>query len=98
MENHATAAVSFLTVDWQFAPFGRSDYKPLEYMPQKPSRFNEMVAVARSLSSGTHFLRVDLYEISGRVYFSELTFSPCSGMMPFQPEEYDKKLGEMLIL
>ena len=41
---------------------------------------------------------VDLYEIDNHVYFSELTFSPCDGFMPFNPKEYDLKLGEMVNL
>ena len=58
--------------------------------------FDEMVKISKSLSNGHPFLRVDLYEINGQVYFSELTFSPCSGFMPFVPKEWDKKLGELV--
>ena len=57
-----------------------------------------MIEIARKLAKGTKFLRVDLYEINKKVYFSELTFSPCGGMMPFKPEEYDMTLGDMLHL
>lgn len=98
LENHATASISFLTVDWKFAPFGRSDYKPLESLPEKPANFEEMYDLACKLSKGFMFLRVDLYSIGGKTFFSELTFSPCSGYMPFQPEEWDLKLGNELIL
>ena len=44
------------------------------------------------------FLRVDFYEINGKIYFSELTFSPCGGLMVFEPSEYDKKLGDLIKL
>lgn len=98
MDNHETARLSFATVDWKIAPFGRNDYLPLETLPEKPTHFQEMVDVAKQLSHGHPFLRVDLYEINGRVYFSELTFSPCAGFMQFEPEEYDLKLGSMLEL
>lgn len=98
LENHATAKISFLTMDWQFAPFGRSDYAPFTELPSKPAKFDEMLEYARRLSAGFPFLRVDLYEIDNVVYFSELTFFPCSGMMPFVPEEWDQKLGDMLEL
>lgn len=37
-----------------------------------------------------------LIHINNKVYFSELTFSPCGGFMPFVPEEWDAKLGEMV--
>lgn len=93
LENHATARISFLTLDWKFAPFGRSDYKPFEELPRKPENLQAMIETAKNLSEGFPFLRVDLYEIKGKIYFSELTLSPCSGMMPFSPKEWDERLG-----
>ena len=57
-----------------------------------------MKELSKILSKGITFLRVDFYEIEGRIYFSELTFYPCSGFIPFEPEEYDKIIGDMLIL
>ena len=98
LENHSTARISFLTTEWQFAPFGRSDFAPLTELPEKPSRFKEMLQIASKLSAGHRFLRVDLYQINGKIYFSELTFHPCSGMMPFTPKEWDEKVGNYIVL
>lgn len=98
LENHSTASISFLTLEWRFAPFGRKDYKPFEKLPPKPTKFEEMKTLAAELSKGHKFLRVDLYQIGEQIYFSELTFSPCGGMMPFDPEEWDMKLGELIDL
>ena len=98
LENHATAKISFLNADWTFAPFGRSDYRPFSQLPPKPANYERMLSLAKQLSQGIPFLRVDLYEINGKVYFSELTFSPCSGMMPFDPPEWDAICGEMITL
>lgn len=97
-ENHATASISFITLDWEFAPFRRSDFKPFDILPPKPEHFDTMMEFARMLSNGFPFLRVDMYEIDHQVYFSELTFSPCGGMMPFEPEEWDYKMGSWLTL
>ena len=36
------------------------------------------------------------YEINGKIYFGELTFTPCAGMMPFDPPEADLEVGKML--
>ena len=88
--------MSFLNIDWSFADFGRTDYKPLEKLPPKPARFEEMIDMVKKLSKGIPFLRVDLYEINGEIYFGEYTFSPCAGMMPFDPPEADFKLGQLL--
>ena len=98
MDNHKTARISFLTMNWENAPFGRKDYMQFEKLPPKPQRFDEMKLIAKKLSKDHSFLRVDLYEIKGEIYFSELTFSPCCGFMPFVPDEFDKKLGDMLQL
>ena len=42
LENHSIASISFLTLDWEFAPFGRSDYMPFSELPSKPSQFEDM--------------------------------------------------------
>ena len=98
LENHETAKISFLTLDWEFAEFGRSDFRPFRELPPKPQSFEQMVETAKKLAAGHSFLRVDLYCIQGKIYFSELTFTPCGGCMPFQPEEWDRKLGDFLVL
>lgn len=79
-------------------PFSRNDYRPFEKLTSKPEKFEEMIDIAIKLSQGTKFLRVDLYNYLGKILFSELTFSPCSGMMPFNPPEWDKKVGDLLKL
>lgn len=98
MENHSTAKVSFLTPSWELAPFSRTDYKSFNTLPKKPNQFNKMIELSESLSVNSKFLRVDLYEINGRIYFSELTFAPCSGFMPFEPKEWDDILGSWIEL
>jgi len=98
LEDHSTAHISFVTLDWNFAPFRRNDYAPFDELPPKPQKFDEMLEYCKKLSIGHPFLRVDLYQINNTVYFSELTFSPCSGMMPFEPAEWDLEVGELIKL
>ena len=98
LENHKTARISFLTPDWKFAPFNRSDYIPYDKLPEKPHNYSKMIEIAEYLSKGIPFLRVDLFELNKNIYFSEFTFYPCGGFMPVIPNEWDKKLGELLIL
>lgn len=98
MENHATAKISFLSCDWKFASYERSDYQSFKELPPKPTQFEKMKAIASKLSLGIPFLRVDLYEINGHIYFSELTFSPCGGFMPFKNAAHDYDIGSMLSL
>ena len=98
LENHATASISFLNLNWSFAPYKRSDFKPFDELPQKPQGFDEMIEISKKLSQGHDFLRVDLYQIGNQVYFSELTFSPCAGFMPFLDSAHDLEIGNMLTL
>lgn len=98
LENHATATISFLNIDWTFADFGRTDYAPYKSLPQKPKRYLEMLEIARVLAKGFPFIRVDLFETNGKIFFSEFTFYPCAGMMPFKPVSADEELGKLLHL
>ena len=98
LQNHATASISFLTPDWKFAPYERSDYKPLAELPRKPECLDQMLDISRKLSREIPFVRVDLYEINGKIYFSELTFYPCAGLMPFKDPAHDLEIGQMLEL
>lgn len=66
--------------------------------PVKPQNFEEMLAVAAKLSEGFPQIRVDLYNCNGIIYFGELTFFHWSGMVPFEPKEWDYKFGEMITL
>lgn len=63
---------------------------------KKPQKFEEMKNLARKLSEGMKFVRVDLYEINGEVYFGEFTFFHAGGFWPFTPEEYEVKFGELI--
>lgn len=63
----------------------------------KPQGFDEMKKIAALLSKGHPHLRVDLYDINGKIYFGELTFYHWSGMTTFEPMEWDYKLGEWII-
>ncbi len=66
--------------------------------PVKPQNFEEMLNVAGKLSQGIPHVRVDLYNINGRIYFGELTFFHWSGLVPFEPREWDYYFGKMITL
>ena len=57
-----------------------------------------MKRLVEQLSQGIPQLRVDFYEVNGKAYFGELTFSHWSGLTPFEPEEWDKTLGNWIKL
>lgn len=66
--------------------------------PEKPICFEEMKEVAGKLSKGIPHVRVDLYEVNGKVYFGELTFSHWGGFTPFEPESWDYQFGSWIKL
>lgn len=66
--------------------------------PVKPKNFKQMIEVAEKLAQNIPQVRVDLYNINGKIYFGEMTFFHWSGLTPFEPREWDFKFGEKLIL
>jgi len=64
----------------------------------RPSALPRMIAAAQSLADGIDFVRVDFYEIGGRVVFGELTNYPNKGLNRFQPASLDALLGSWLRL
>ena len=63
---------------------------------EKPEHFDQMIEIARELSADFKFVRVDLYDINGRVYFGELTFSPTSGVFSHYTQEFLGEMGKKL--
>lgn len=63
-----------------------------------PGNLNEMVSLAETLASGMAFLRVDFYNVSGKILFGELTFYPSAGFGEFTSPEWDETLGSWLEL
>lgn len=98
LENHETAKISFVTLDWTLAEFYRKDYQTFTELPEKPINFQKMIDSARLLAKSIPFVRIDFYEINGHMYFGEITFFPTSGMAKFYPEQYDELLGHMIQL
>lgn len=62
---------------------------------QLPANIREMINIAERLAAGFPFVRVDLYNVKGKIYFGEMTFYPNSGYKAFNPEEFDIRLGEL---
>ena len=89
--------VTFFDNDWNVMPFER--HYPKSQKPiQKPNSFKMMKEFAEKLSRDIPFVRVDFYDICGRIYFGEMTFYPGSGWEEFSPFEWDEKLGDWISL
>lgn len=64
----------------------------------KPKNLSTMNTLASKLSVNLPHIRVDLYNIEGKIFFGELTFFDSSGYAKFTPQEWDYKLGKMIEL
>ena len=87
----------FFDAEFNHLPF-RQGHDHARITPKKPENFELMKKTAEQLSKGMHHVRVDLYDLGGKVLFGELTLFHFSGMVPFEPEEWDKRFGDMLTL
>lgn len=87
----------FYDIDFNHLPV-LNGHPNAEVWPSKPQNYDEMLKVASKLSKGIPHVRVDLYNINGKIYFGELTFFHWSGMTPFEPREWDYKFGSYLKL
>ena len=84
-------------IDW--TPFDGSQFngwKKADYPLDQPNNFHEMVKVAESLAKPFPFVRVDLYNVNGKIYFSELTFTPAKGTLILDDDRCDFEMGEWL--
>ena len=61
---------------------------------EKPKNWNEMLWVAKKLSNDFDYVRVDLYNLNGKIYFGELTFTHNAGFSKFNPEKYNRIWGK----
>ena len=66
--------------------------------PNKPVNFDKMITLAEKLAKDYPHVRIDFYEVNGKVYFGEVTFYHWSGLVPFEPEEWDLKIGDLITL
>lgn len=79
---------------WNLLPV-KYGYPNTDYPVAPPENLQKMIEIAEVLSAGFPQLRVDLYEVDGRIYFGELTFTSTSGTKQFEPDDWDRKLGEL---
>ena len=87
----------FFDMEFNHLPF-TIDHDMADVPPEKPENFELMKELAAKLSEGTPQLRVDFYEVDGKVYFGEMTFFHCSGWERFHPEEWDRIFGDWVVL
>jgi hypothetical protein len=90
-----------------FVDFYDINFNPLEFerhykrsgkLFSKPKNFDLMVSYSKMLSKEFTFVRIDWYEVNGKLYFSEFTLYPGGGFEEFKPDKWDYILGSWLDL
>lgn len=90
---------NYYTREKKLLPWIESNFPPDPQINHHfPENFDEMIAIAEKLSDNLPFLRVDLYNVNGKILFGEMTFYPASGMEEFKPNGVDVEIGDMLTL
>lgn len=96
--------IDFFDVNWNHQefvglnPVYGTRFNYAEQTPAKPDQLGTQIEIARKLSQGIPFSRIDLYETNGKVYFGEITFFPMSGMGVFYPIKWNNVLGDLIQL
>ena len=88
---------NFYDVNWNYVKVD-SDCPCFEDSVKKPENYEKMVEIASVLSRDFPAVRVDLYNIEGKIYFGELTFYPWSGYVQYTPDSFDFELGKYFVL
>lgn len=60
---------------------------------ERPKGFDSMIYLCRELSKDFPFVRVDLYDVNSKIYFSEFTFIPTGGNMKIKPDAVLEEWG-----
>lgn len=93
VSNYAHDLNSFFDTQWNLLDLYYREGVPRPAIA-KPPNFEQMLSIASRLSAGFDFVRVDLYNIAGKTYFGEMTFTPMAGDLRLRPDSWDSKLGE----
>lgn len=86
---------AYFDENWKMLDFNNGKtFETNEFKFKKPKNYKKMLEVVYKLSEDFDYVRVDLYNDNGKIYFGEITFTDGSGLDPFDPDEVDFVWGE----
>lgn len=88
----------FYNTSWERLDLKRPARPCTEEGKSEPSELRKMLAFSSELSKNIPFARTDFYQVNGKLYFGEITLFPASGFEKFEPELWDRKLGDWVKL
>ena len=92
-DRYTTLAGATFDPNWNEMPCQIGTPKT-EYPIPRPHGLEEMIRYAQEIGSAFQYVRIDFYEIEGKVKFGEMTFYPGGGLDVFSPREFDELFGK----
>jgi hypothetical protein len=85
--------------EWNLLRYNKAGLNaPKDFTLPKPLNVNEMFDIASKLSKGLRFVRVDLYDVDGKIYFGEMTFFPMGGYDANRMPVAERRWGDLIVL
>lgn len=97
-EDHCNYYIDYYNMNLDHLSYTLKGHHNIEGNIQKPISFPRMIEISQILSSDFPFVRVDLYDVNGKLYISELTFLPTGGYMHITPSSVLDEWGDWLNL
>ncbi|WMC92271.1 ATP-grasp fold amidoligase family protein [Kineothrix sp. MB12-C1] len=82
-------------MNWELQNWNQRGYGNTKFTIKRPENFEQMIDIARRLAGGFSHVRVDLYNVEGKIYFGEMTFTNGSGFEEIVPASADLMLGHL---
>ena len=92
-EREKDVKFDFFDIDWNWLDV-KQGHKNAKVHPKKPENYEKMLEICQILSKDFPFVRVDLYNENGKIYFGELTFYHMGGIVKFEPKCWDFEFGK----
>ena len=92
---------NFYSREWEYVPFTTLYPTAPDVSIAKPEKLDELLTLSEKIAYDIGippFLRVDFYIVANQILFGEITFYHGGGNEQFYPEEYNRKLGDMIML
>ncbi len=97
-DRYGNHTLDYYTPEWKKADLQRIDADISTKIVERPEKLDEMLSIAERLSKDMYYARIDLYYVSGKIYFGEITLYPTGGFSTFTRHEDDLLLGSYIKL
>lgn len=91
-----TLTYTYFDRDFKHIPCTYGNKPNANPLPEMPRNIDKMIELAQKLAKPFPFVRVDFYEIGDQIYLGEMTFYSGGGVLPFDPQQWDWRLGEKI--